>query len=456
MTSAELRRKAAEARDKVGKIVATAEAENREINEDESSLVSSYRSEAESFDRRVKIVEQIEGDQETRAQSTGRVSEPIGSVEVVEAEEDKHRSMGDFLKNLVDITDRNTPREAYERAYNLLTKQYRSQYRDYTTSKDPEKRALVTTSGVSGGWLIPTDFRAEIMKYPGERAIVRPRARVIPMNGLEVEIPTLKSSTVPTGGSAHYGGVLMGWSGESEDKPESEPKFEQAKLVAHELSGYCAVSRTTLMKSPISVDTFLFQLFGESVAREEDRAFFRGLGGGKPVGIQTSPAVVATAARGSATAITFANATSVYTRVPPDYRGNGVWVVSQAAESAVYAMTGSANAVFHPSGVYVGDNGGNVNAGPAGVMLYMRPVLVSSLLPALNTLGDFGFYDFSQYLVGDPGLLEVATSEHYLFRKGQIAFRLIHYVGGMPWCSSPLTLDDGSTTVSPFVLLQIQ
>jgi HK97 family phage major capsid protein len=313
---------------------------------------------------------------------------------------------------------------------------------------------------VAGGYTMPVGFRAEVMRYASEAAIVRPRATVIPMEGLEIEIPQLDASTVPTGGSAHYGGVRMQWSGETADKPETEPVFKQAKLVAHELSGYCEVSRTLLLKSPISVDALLFQLFGQSAAREEDRAFFRaGTSGipanGRPLGIHGAPCLVTTSARGSASAITFANATSVWTRVPPDYRGSGVWVASQAAESAVLQMTGTANGVFYPSGVYSGAAPVQ-NAGASGVMLYMRPVLISSLLPALNTAGDFGFYDFRQYLVGDPGLMEVATSEHYAFKSGKVAFRIIHYVAGMPWPASALTLDDGSTTVSPFVALGVQ
>lgn len=471
MKSHELRQKAAELREKILATVNKAETENREVNADEVGLIDGWKAEADSLERRAKIVEDAEASVAESRKSAGRVSAPIAasegedahhgvpftSLEARETEADKKRSFGEFLQDIVAVSDRNTPREAYEESQNRLANLYKSRYRDYAQSKSKETRVLASTSGVSGGYLMPRDFQAEVSRYKHEQAIVRPRARVIPMNGLEIEIPQLDASTVPTGGSAHYGGVKMDWTAELNNKPETEPVFKQARLVAHELAGYCAVSRTTLQKSPVSIDALLFQLFGESAAREEDRAFFRGSTAGRPFGIHFHPSLVSTAARGSATAISFANATAVWTRIPPSYRGNAVWVVSQAAEAAVLTMTGNANGVFYPSGVYLNSNDTpNAGGGGAGVMLYMRPVLVSSLLPALNTLGDFGCYDFSQYLIGDPGIMEVATSDHFLFRNNQIAFRLINYVGGMPWPNTALTLDDGTTTVSPFVALAIQ
>lgn len=462
MNAQELRRKAAELREKIQQLVIKTEAENRELNDEERSLADTWKAEAESLDRRAKTVEDVERMVTEGRQSNGRTAPPLaGAVETETlqagaTEDDKRSGFGDFLADIVKITDRNTGREEYERAQSRVTNLYKSQFNSYRDSKSAEKRALAANNGTAGGYTLPPAFRASIMKYGAEQAIVRPRATIIPMEGLEVEIPQLDADTVPTGGSAHYGGVKMDWTGETANKPESEPVFKQAKLVAHELSGYCAVSRTLLQKSPASLDVLLFDLFGKSAAREEDRAFFRGNSGGRPLGVHFAPCLVTTAARGSASAITFANATSVWTRVAPENRGNGVWVVSQAAESAVLQMTGTANGVFYPSGVYTGQ-GDLPNAGSgAGVMLYMRPVLVSSMLPALNTAGDFGFYDFSQYLIGDPGIMEVATSEHYLFRNNQIAFRLIHYVGGMPWPATALKLDDGSTTVSPFVTLAVQ
>lgn len=464
MTAAELRRKAAEALASARQVLTKSESENRELTADEETQIADFRSAADSFERRAKKLDELFADPAPEVR-TSKGIEVGDKLESVETEQERGRSMGDFLRQIMICADRNTSRTDWESAQDSLRNFYKSTYNDYKQQADKgnkEKRALVVNSGIAGGYTLPIDFRNEVMRYPTEQAIVRPRATIIPMNGLEIDIPQLDASTVPTGGSAHYGGVLMAWTGEETSKTDTEPTFKQARLVAHEVSGYCPVSKVLLQKSPISIDKLVFELFGKSVAREEDRAFFRGGVGttatGRPLGIHGAPCLVTTADRGSSTAITFANATDMWVRMPPDYRANAVWVCSQAAEATVLKMTGTANSVFFPTGVYTA-NTGQVNSGAqggvAGVMLYMRPVLVSSLLPALDTAGDFGFYDFSQYLIGDPGIMEVATSEHYLFRQNQVAFRLIHYVGGMPWPASALTLDDGTTTVSPFVVLGI-
>lgn len=454
MTPAELRRKAAELRDKIKQLVLAAETENREMTGDELAVVEDLRAQAESLDRRAKMQDELLS---TPAAPEPRASQPIetAAIEGVEGEGDKRRCFGEFLGDVERVMSRTTPAREAEEARDRIHNLYKSRYRDYSGLKNAEGRALTATTGASGGFLIPKDFQAEILRYGAPAAIVRPRARVIPMDGLEIEIPQLDASAV-SGGSAHFGGVLMRWTGESETKPETEPTFKQLKLTAHELSGYCEVSRTVLRKSPISLDSVLFQLFGESAAREEDRAFFRGASAARPAGIHFGPSLVTTAARGNASNITYANATSVWTRIPETNRQNATWVYSQSAESAVLQMAGVSNGVFIQNTLVQSANGTSFNAGPAGVTLFNRPALMSSLLPALNSAGDFGCYDFTQYLVGDPGLMEVATSEHFKFQTNRVAFRLIHYVAGAPWPASALTLDDGSTTVSPFVVLGVQ
>jgi HK97 family phage major capsid protein len=462
MSAIDLRRKATEAREKIAALVAKAESENRELTDDENGLMEGWDKDAVSLEKRAGIVEKVDADLAKSRQSNGRTSAPLSgreveteTLEATEGEGDKRRSFGEFLADVAMIQDRNTLRADYDDAQNRVTNLYRSNYRDYRGKKNAEGRALTATTGASGGFTIPDDFRAEILQYAAPLSIVRPRATIIPMNGLTVEIPQLDAGTVPTGGSAHFGGVLMKWTGESEAKPSTEPVFKQLKLTAHELSGYCPVSRVVLQKSPISMDAFLFRMFGESAAREEDRAFFLGNGSMKPKGVLTAECLISTSARGSASAISYANALSVWTRVCPEFRANAVWVMSQAAEATVLAMAGVSNGVFIQTSVNVPSNT-TMNAGPPGVTLFNRPVLVASHLPALNVAGDFGCYDFSQYLIGDPGIMEVATSEHYLFNTNQVAFRLIHYVAGAPWPATALTLDDGSTTVGPFVSLAIQ
>lgn len=457
MNSAELRRRAAQARANAKKIVQRAESEDRELTPEEETDLSGFRAEAESYERRAKVAEEFESEPEVEPRS----GVPARSIEPVTggAEGDKRRSFGDWLLNVNAACDPKTDyREAQQRR-EVLDNLYGSEYRRWDTpNRSKEVRGLSAATGAAGGFLMPVDFYNRLLQVGAPMSIVRPRATVIPMGAQEVEFPSLDQTTAQSAGSPPYfGGVVLDWTGamSGANTTATQPAFRKTKLTLFELTGYCGVPRGLIQRSAISLEPLMYQLFGQAVAFAEDYAFLRGDGIGKPLGVLSQPCrIITAAARGSATAISFANATNVWVRVHETSRSTGVWVGSQGSEAAILQMTGSANAVFHPTGVYTA-NTDTVNAGPSGVLLYMRPVLITAKMPAINTDGDFGFYDFSKYLIGDGGPPEVATSDDYLFRTNERAFRIVHNVAGSAWLNSAITLEDGSTTVSPFVSLKV-
>jgi HK97 family phage major capsid protein len=81
------------------------------------------------------------------------------------------------------------------------------------------------------------------------------------------------------------------------------------------------------------------------------------------------------------------------------------------------------------------------------------PVHITEKLPALGTAGDVVLCDPSLYVVGDRMMLEIAASEHVNFLKNQMTWRFVERIDGRPWLENPITLQDGSTQVSPFVIL---
>jgi HK97 family phage major capsid protein len=456
MTPIELRRKAADAREKISAIIKAAEKEDRELNDDETAAADDLRKQAESFERRAKVIEQADADiaaTRTAPERTGTAVEVGATVEGRKTQEEKEESFGDFLRCIGTLADRSCPREVYERAHDRITNMYRSEYRAWGKN-DRERRDLGQSSGTTGGYLVPSSLYGRLMSVAAESSIVRPNAMVLPMATDVVDVPILNQTTAPTAGNtAFYGGIKGAWSAEAASITETDATFRQAKLTAHELTGYTEVSRTLLQNSAISVDALLNQLFGGAIAWYEDYAFLRGDGIGKPLGVLEAPAVLASGtARGSATAITLANAAQVYAKVLASSRGNAVWVVSQGAIAAFLQMAGLANGVILPAGFVSTGNAPNTPA----MSLMGRPVYFTEKMPTLNTAGDFGLYDFGQYIVGDRNALEIAVSEHFKFQNNQIAYRFVHRVGGMPWINSSITLADASTTNSPFVYLTIQ
>jgi HK97 family phage major capsid protein len=69
-----------------------------------------------------------------------------------------------------------------------------------------------------------------------------------------------------------------------------------------------------------------------------------------------------------------------------------------------------------------------------------RPVIFTEKTETLGNKGDLMLCDFSQYVVG--------------LREGMRFDTSIQRHDGQPLWDSALTLEDGSTTVSPFVVLE--
>ena len=80
-------------------------------------------------------------------------------------------------------------------------------------------------------------------------------------------------------------------------------------------------------------------------------------------------------------------------------------------------------------------------------------VAVTEKVPALGTKGDLSLIDPSFYVIGDRMSIEIAASEHVNFLKNQMTWRVVERVDGQPWLDKPITLQDATTQVSPFVVL---
>lgn len=82
-----------------------------------------------------------------------------------------------------------------------------------------------------------------------------------------------------------------------------------------------------------------------------------------------------------------------------------------------------------------------------------RPVIFTEKTETLGSKGDIGLFDFSQYVVGLREGMRFDLSAHVHFTTDELMARLIERHDGMPLWNEALTLEDGTTTVSPFVVL---
>jgi len=317
---------------------------------------------------------------------------------------------------------------------------------DSVMTENERKAALAEGAGSTGGYLVPPEFRAELLEVQAETAIVRPRAFTLPMASRSVTIPMLNQTTAPSAGeTAFFGGVNLEWIEEAQAKPEKEPTFKQLELVAHELAGWMPASNALLADSAITLGALIPRLFAGAAGWAEDYAFLRGNGVGKPLGVINAPATV-WITRSAATTFKFVDAVTMLSRFLSSSWGRGVWVLQQSVLPQLYQMQDAASQyIWLP----------NASEKGPGTLLGM-PITFTEKLPVLGAKGDALLCDFGYYVVGDREMPAVASSIHERFRYNQTTWRISERVDGQPWLDDKITLADASTTVSPFVGLDVE
>jgi HK97 family phage major capsid protein len=307
-----------------------------------------------------------------------------------------------------------------------------------------DQKDLVESTGAQGGFLVPTEFRPETMMLLPFQQYVRSRALVIPMTRRQVTIPTLDQTGTTTGVSNFYGGVVPKWTEEGAYKDETEPKFRQMELIAHELVVYTEASDILLEDSAISLEQLLTRLFGDAISNEEEWTFINGTGAGQPLGVVQAGATFhqPRTAAGQINILDIFNMLGSFIGVSP------VWIAHQSTLPQILGLNGPAG---NPSYVFIS----NARESP-GTTLMGYPVYFTENCPTLGAAGDIILADWSKYIVGDRKATTIDSSKHYRFRYDLTAWRAVHRVDGRPWLSAPLTLRDGATQVSPFVILDDQ
>ena len=294
-----------------------------------------------------------------------------------------------------------------------------------------------------GGFLVPETLRAELLRVSLETAVIRPRARVVPMETLRVPFPAIDSTS---NASSVYGGIVAYWTEEGGSMTDSSPSFGRIVLEALKLTAYTEVPNELVADSISSFELFINELFPEALAFYEDDGFINGTGAGMPKGfLNASAAISVTKETGQAAdTIVWENIVKMYSRMLPGSLGRAVWIAHndtfpELATMALSVGTGG-SAIWLNNGV----------EGPPMTILG-RPVIFTEKAATVGDAGDINFVDLGYYLIGDRQAMTASSSAHFKFQNDKTAYRIIERVDGRPWLNSAITPKKGSTTVSPFV-----
>ncbi len=310
---------------------------------------------------------------------------------------------------------------------------------------------METGDPTQGGFLVPVEFRSQIMEYTIEASLIRPRATIIPMSTSTVKIPVVAESSRA---SSIRGGVIIYRPDEGASITVSNAKFDQVTLSLNRLAGLVYVSSTLLEDSPISLQPIISRHFGEAMAFQEDEDFIRGTGAGMSLGILNAPATLSVdkeSGQANDTIVT-ENIVNMYSRMMPSSLRNAMWLANIDTFPMLAALTLNVGTGGLPVGLLQNQN---IQGSPVLSMLG-RPVVFTEHASTIGDVGDVIFGDWSQYLIGQKAgsnATRFDTSIHVRFVTDESAFRFITRVDGQPWARTALTPKNSTNTLSHFVTI---
>jgi len=292
-------------------------------------------------------------------------------------------------------------------------------------------KVLEENSDPSGGYLVPEEFRAAIVQYDTEPAVVWPRATIWPMSTDKLGMPKLKQrpDEDDTTNFDHFAGVAFTWTDEGGEKTETEPEFEFLELIAHELSGYTEITDTLLADSAINLMNFLTNLFRRAYVWQTDRSFIRGTGARQPFGVVMDP-TVQMVARATAGAFTFTDAINMDNQLSSVFDQGAVWMMNKRCLNSLRNERDTQNSLVFPQWYQAGAPGIGT---PAVAMLLGKPVVLSDAKTYnLGTTGDVILGNWAWYYIGDRKIFAMDVSKHYKFRNNKTAIRVVGRLDGQP------------------------
>lgn len=263
-------------------------------------------------------------------------------------------------------------------------------------------RALSEGSDENGGYLVPDEFRAELIEEVINTDSLRKYCTVIPMSSKYLEIPKLTSD------------VRVYWGTENRTITTTTADFGNVTLTPFRLNAIIYTSRELFDDAAISVFEILRQRFTARVADEEMRVFMGGNGTTQPKGINTETAIPSISA---ASALTPDHLTRAYWKLPTGYRSNARWIInSRVMEHLENAKETGTGAYLFPS------------LQAEVKTLKGRPILVTDYQPSSKlTLGDPKFY-----YVGDRKqvTMEMSMEAGTAWEKHQVGLKLTERLDG--------------------------
>lgn len=288
------------------------------------------------------------------------------------------------------------------------------------TNADVEKRAyarvnkaLGETLGTTGGFLVPTEQNRELIELIRAKTVVRamPGVRVYGMNSNSMEMPRMDSGTTAS------------WGGENETIASTAVTFGNISMVLRKCVGKVVIPNELIEDASPSITDLVNRDLVDGVAKAVDVAYLEGTGGSQPLGIYRQPHINWTDLSASASFDDVMNA--IYQIRLDNHEING-WVTHPRLENSLLKLKDGDGNYLYQRGLG-GPQGGVVNAIPT---LAGFPIKYTTNIPITNRPSTNESYligaDWSQFIIGEKGVLRLEASRDEEFSKDQTILRAVY------------------------------
>lgn len=407
MKSSELRNQRAALVAEARGIVAKAEAEKRDLNEDENKAYESKMSDVDSLANDISKAERSEKLDHVEAelrQSAGRKASPVAPTARTEVR-DEDRKAAFRAWTLAGTNNADNSADMSLRAAQAGVNLH---------SNTLELRALSVGTTTAGGYTVPVTLSTQIEKALKYYSDVRQFCKTITTaTGDNLDWPTVTDVSNQAAIVAEAGAPAT----------NVDPTFGKVTFKSELFhSDIVKVSVQLLQDSVVDVEALLADMLAERIARKMESEFMVGAGGGSaPNGLVTGSTVGVNLATGNA--ITFAKLKDLEHSVDIAYRRNGAFLMHDLTWAAIEKIVDSTGRpIFLPG--YQG-LGQQTQRSIFGYPVYLSNQFANYSGSEGDTQPLILFGDFSRYMVRDVAAGFVLTKFNELYMGNmQVGFQL--------------------------------
>lgn len=284
--------------------------------------------------------------------------------------------------------------------------------------KDDERvKDMVEGRDPDGGYLVRPEYRNTLLSIMEQYGLARQRCTVIPMKTTELVMPKLT------------GGVQVYWIGEGQTIPQTQPTFGEFRMTVKKLAALVPMTSELLDDSSIAIANLLGMLFGQALAKEEDRVVFTGnVTAGDPfngvlnttgVGAYTMGAGCTTYAK-----VTADDLADVIASQPASLIDGAQWYFHRTILNVLRKLKDKDDNYIWAQPTADGQPG----------TIWGYPYTLCELMPKVADGSQNGkpfmfFGNLQHYYIGDRQQMTIARSEHVGFAQDKIFLRILQREG---------------------------